>query len=83
MGSVLRLNVHKGNDLVLDDIHSFILRISLNRAHGGKGEPRPQFHLEHVNKRTTSRTKSLEEALDLLKAQVKAVFDELEFSGLC
>ncbi len=77
------LNVQKGNDLILDDIHSFILRISLNRAHGGKGEPRPQFHLEHVNKQTTSHTKSLDEALDLLKAQVKAVFDELELSMRC
>ena len=77
------LNVQKGNDLILDDIHSFILRISLNRAHGGKGEPRPQFHLEYVNKRTTSHTKSLDEALDLLKAQVKAVFDELELSMRC
>ena len=72
-------NDHSDTKLVLDDVHSFVLRISLNRAHGGEGKPRPQFQLEHVNKRTSSRTKSLEEVLDQLKAQVKTVFDELEF----
>ena len=76
-------NSNIDTDLVLDDIHSFVLRISLNRAHGGMGRPRPQFHLEHVNDRTASRTKSVEEMLDQLRTQIFSVLDELEFHESC
>jgi hypothetical protein len=73
------MNSQSGTDLVLDDVHSFVLRISLNRGHGGRGTPRPQFHLEHVNTRTASRTNKLEEVLDLLRTEINIVFEALDF----
>lgn len=70
---------HINTDLVLDDVHSFVLRVSLDRAYRGSGKPRPQFHLEHVNKQTVNRAKSLEEMLEQLRTQILSVFKEIEF----
>lgn len=64
-------------DRVLDEVHSFVLRISINRVHDGKGKPRAQYHLEHVNSGMSSRMKSLEELLDRLEGQIKTVLDDL------
>jgi len=67
-----------GTDLPLDEVHSFVLRISIDRARGGQGKPRPQFQLEHVNSQKTCRTRTLEEACAVLALQVKSIFEELE-----
>jgi hypothetical protein len=67
--------------MLLDEVHSFILRISIDRARGSTGRPRPQFQLEHVNSRKTCRTKTLEEACAALEAQVQSIFDQLGFGG--
>lgn len=72
----LILITHKDRAPVLDDVHSFVLRVSLNRAHGGEGRPRPQFHLEHVNDQSSSRLQSMEEVCSQLEARVTAIFDE-------
>lgn len=71
--------VLKETDPVLDDVHSFVLRISANRAHGGKGQPRPQFQLIHVNSGLTSRMKSTEEVLVQLETQITTVLKSFEF----
>lgn len=76
---VLKPTVLKEADLVLDEVHSFVLRISVSRAHGGKGKPRPQFHLVHVNSGFTSRMKSTEEVLEQLSTQITRVLDGFEF----
>ena len=75
----MKPTVLKETELVLDEVHSFVLRISVNRAHGGKGKPRPQFHLVHVNSGFTSRMKSTEEVLDQLETQITKVLDGFEF----
>jgi hypothetical protein len=71
-------NTLGGTDLTLDEVHSFVLRISIDRARGGQGKPRPQFQLEHVNRQKTCRTRTLEEACAVLALQVKSIFEELE-----
>jgi len=74
-------NTLRGSDLLLDEVHSFVLRISIDRACGGTGRPRPQFQLEHVNSQKTCRTKTLEEACAALEIQVQSIFDQLGFGG--
>ena len=74
----MKPTVLKDSDLVLDDVHSFVLRISVSRAHGGKGKPRPQFHLVHVNSGLNNRMTNVEEVLDQLGTQITAVLDGFE-----
>lgn len=73
-------NTLRRSDPLLDEVHSFVLRISIDRARGGSGRPRPQFQLEHVNSQKTCRTKTLEEACAALETQVQSIFDQLGFS---
>ncbi|NNJ64881.1 MAG: hypothetical protein HKP16_04900 [Xanthomonadales bacterium] len=74
-------NTLRGSDLLLDEVHSFVLRISIDHSRGGTGRPRPQFQLEHVNSQKTCRTKTLEEACAALEIQVQSIFDQLGFGG--
>lgn len=74
-------NTLRETGLDLDEVHSFVLRISIDRAPGGAGAPRPQFQLEHVNSQKTCRTKTLQEACTALEMQVRSIFDELGFGG--
>ena len=60
----------------LDEVHSFVLRVSISHGRGGGGALRPQFLLEHVNSRTTNRTNSLREACVLLESQVNTILEE-------
>ena len=71
-----------GMELALDEVHSFVLRVSVNRAHGRHGTLRPQFQLEHVNSRTIRRSNSLKEACVLLERQVNRILDELGLGGV-
>jgi len=73
---VLKPTVLKDTDL--DEIHSFVLRISVNRAHGGKGKPRPQFQLEHVNSGLINRMTNVGEVLDQLETRITSVLDGFE-----
>jgi len=59
--------------LNLDDIHSFILRISINRAHGQGGKAYPRFQLEYVNEHMRRHFKSLEEVCEQLTSQVEVI----------
>lgn len=79
----MKPTVLKETDLILDEVHSFVLRISVNRAHGGQGKPRPQFHLVHVNSGLTSRMKSTEEVLNQLETQITRVLDGFEVHQEC
>ena len=79
---VLTSKANRETDVNLDDIHSFILRISLNRAHGGHGKPRPQFHLEHVNDHTSSRFKSLQDVCVGLTAQVNELLERFDLADV-
>ena len=75
------VNTLSGPGLDLDEVHSFVLRISIDRARGGMGALRPQFQLEHVNSRKTCRMTTLQEACAALEMQVKSIFAELEGGG--
>ena len=59
--------------LNLDDIHSFILRVGINRVHGQGGKAYPRFQLEHVNDNTCRRFKSLQEVCEQLTSEVEAM----------
>lgn len=69
-------------DPVLDEVHSFVLRISIDRARGDSDRPRPQFQLEHVNRQKTCRARTLEEACAALEMQVNCILDELGLGRL-
>lgn len=69
---------HRESHLVVDDVHSFVLRLSLNPAPGGRGRPRPQFSLEHVNSRRSQRMQSLEQALKELASQIQQILQGWE-----
>lgn len=70
---VLMSNSFRESSLNLDDTHSFILRISVNRAHGQGGKAYPRFLLEHVNENTCRHFKSLEDVYEELTSQVETV----------
>jgi hypothetical protein len=59
------------NGPLLDDVHSFVLRISLDQLPGGQGTARPRFVLEHVNSRTVQRPRDLNATLAALESQVR------------
>lgn len=66
-------DVHKKSHLVIDDVHSFVLRLHLNPAPGGKGRPRPQFNLEHVNQGSIRRMQNLDEVLKELTDRIELI----------
>ena len=76
MDSALMSDVHKDSRPLLDDIHSFVLRVHLDRSQLSKNQYRSRFLLEYVNERTARRFKSLDELLDHLRLQVTQIFDE-------
>ena len=73
MNTALTPDVQKQSHLVLDDVHSFVLRLHLNPAPGGRGRPRPQYNLEHVNQGTNRRMQSLDEVLQELTARIELI----------
>lgn len=81
MNTALTPDVHNGNHLVLDDVHSFVLRLHLNSAPGGRGRSRPQFNLEHVNLGTNQRMQSLEEVLKELTTRIELILQSQDGSG--
>ena len=74
-GAVVTRNAGGDSRLVLDDVHSFVLRVSLNRSRSGEGRVRPQFQLEYVNGSSSHRFKSLEEVLEQIRRQVAEIFE--------
>ncbi len=78
MEAALTPMVRQESHLVLDDVHSFVLRLYLNPAPGGRGRPRPQFILEHVNSRNSRRMRSLEQALKELSDQIGRILQGWE-----
>lgn len=73
MNSNLMPNVHRESHLVQDDVHSFVLRLHLNPAPGGRGTPRPKFSLEHVNQGTKQHMQSLDDVLKDLTARINLI----------
>lgn len=73
LNTALTPDAHKKSHLVLDDVHSFVLRLHLNPAPGGGGKSRPQFNLEHVNQGTNQRLQSLDEVLKELTARIELI----------
>lgn len=64
--------------LNLDDIHSFVLRININRAYGRGGKAYPRFQLEHVNENTCRRFKSLQEVCEQLTSEVETMLTRVD-----
>ena len=81
MNTALTPDVHKKSHLVLDDVHSFVLRLHLNPAPGGRGRPRPQFNLEHVNQGTNRRMQNLDEVLQELTARIELILQSSDDDG--
>jgi hypothetical protein len=73
MGPAVTANAGSDRRMVLDDVHSFVLRLSLDRPQGGGGRARPQYQLEYVNGFSTRRFKSLDEALGQIRSQVAEI----------
>jgi hypothetical protein len=71
-------DLKKNSHLVLDDVHSFVLRLHLNPAPGGRGNPRPRFNLEHVNQGTNRRVQSLDEVLKELTDRIELILQKSE-----
>ncbi len=76
MDSALTSDVHKDSRPILDDIHSFVLRVHLDRSQLSENQYRSRFLLEYVNERTAWRFNSLDELLDHLGLQVTQIFDK-------
>ena len=72
--------VHNNSRFVLDDVHSFVLRISVDRPRKGKGQHRPLYQLENVNELSSHRFRSLDDLLEHLRSQVNTIFSELGVS---
>jgi hypothetical protein len=72
MGPAVTANAGSDRRMVFDDVHSFVLRLSLDRPQGGGGA-RPQYQLEYVNGFSTRRFKSLDEALGQIRSQVAEI----------
>ncbi|MGB5487367.1 MAG: hypothetical protein WBN06_08260 [Lysobacterales bacterium] len=66
-------NVLKNSHLVMDDVHSFVLRVYLNPAPDGRGAARPQFNLEYVNQGVNQRMKNLDEVLKELTTRIELI----------
>ena len=62
-----------GTRPVFDDVHSFVLRLHLNRAPDGRHSDRPQFSLEHVNSGTNRRMKNLDHVFLELNQQIDLI----------
>ncbi len=62
-----------GTKPVFDDVHSFVLRLYLNRSPGGHHSDRPQFSLEHVNSGTSRRMKDLDHVFEELNQQIDLI----------
>ena len=56
-----------------EDVHSFVVRVHMNPAPGGRGTARPQFTLEHVNRDAKIRMNHLSEVLKELSIRVDKV----------
>ena len=63
---------------VLDEVHSFVLRLHLNPSPGGRGEPRPQFSLEHVNQGCSKRMKNLTEVFEVLSGRIDVILQNAD-----
>jgi hypothetical protein len=73
MDTTLMPNVLKNSHLVMDDVHSFVLRVYLNPAPDGRGAARPQFNLEYVNQGVNQRMKNLDEVLKELTTRIELI----------
>ena len=66
-------NVIKNSNLVMDDVHSFVLRVYLDPAPDGRGAARPQFNLEYVNQGVNRRMQNLDEVLKELTTRIELI----------
>jgi hypothetical protein len=73
MNAVAMPDLHNKNPLIVDDVHSFVLRLYLNAVPGSRSPPRPQFHLENVNEGSNQRMQSLDEVILELTVQIEKI----------
>jgi len=73
MDTTLMPNVIKNSNLVMDDVHSFVLRVYLDPAPDGRGAARPQFNLEYVNQGVNRRMQNLDEVLKELTTRIELI----------
>lgn len=75
MNTTLTPSTLKNSHLVMDDVHSFVLRVYKNPAPGGRGVARPQFNLEYVNQGINQPMQNLDEVLKELTARIELILD--------
>lgn len=59
--------------LIMDEIHSFVLRVNLNPAPDGRGAAKPNFKLEYVNEDICQRMQSLDDVLAELTNRIQLI----------
>jgi len=76
MNTVLTSDIPKRSNMVVEDIHSFILRVYLNPAPDRRGAARPQFNLEYVNQGISRRLQNLDDVLKELTDRVELILHD-------
>ena len=75
MKTALTPDTPKNSHLIMEDIHSFVLRVYLNPAPDGRGTGRPQFNLEYVNQGVNQRLQNLDDVLKELTDRVELILN--------
>jgi hypothetical protein len=70
---------HGNSAAAFDDVHSFVLRVHLDRPPSGQGEARAQYQLEYVNGCTSQRFRTLDGVLGQIRAQIADIFEGMGF----
>jgi hypothetical protein len=73
MDTTLIPDVLKNSHLVMDDVHSFVLRVYMDPAPDGRGAARPQFNLEYVNQGVNQRMQNLDDVLKELTTRIELI----------
>ena len=73
MNTVLMPDILKNGPPIMDDVHSFVLRVSRNPAPDGQGAARPRFRLEYVNQDINQRMQNLDEVFKELTTRIELI----------
>jgi hypothetical protein len=74
----LTSEIQKNNRYALDEVHSFVLRICVDRSQRGNRRYRLRYQLENVNESSSRRFRNLDELLDQLRGEVKTICSDQE-----
>ena len=76
MNTALMSDIPKRGQMVVEDIHSFVLRVYLNPAPDRRGTARPQFNLEYVNQGISRRLQNMDDVLKELTDHVELILHD-------